>query len=47
MSKTKIIKPSVDAVAMMTQREQIPVTGAYETVKSTPSNIDDPSVHVM
>ena len=36
MSKTKIVKPSADAILMMTQREIIPATGAYDTTKSTP-----------
>ena len=33
MSNTNKIRPSVDAIYMMMQRERIPYTGAYETVK--------------
>ena len=33
MPKTKIIKPSEDAIEMMTQREQLSYSGAYETAK--------------
>ena len=32
---------------MMIQRELIPETGAYETVKSTPSGMYNPSARVM
>ena len=35
MSKTKIIRPCADAIAMIIQREKILETGAYDTVKST------------
>ena len=47
MSKTKRIKTSTNAMAVMMQRERMPETGAYETVKSTPSSMDYPSSHVM
>ena len=32
---------------MMTQRERMPYTGAYDTVKSTTSSMDYPYDHVM
>ena len=47
MSKTKIIRPSVDAIVMIMRRERMPATGAYDKVKSTPSSMDDPSAHVL
>ena len=47
MSKTKIMGPSADNVFMIMRREQIPYTGAYDTVKSTPSIMNDPSEHVL
>ena len=47
MSKTKIVKYSAYEMAMMIWREIIAETGVYETVKSTPSSMDDPSVHVL
>ena len=47
MSKKKIIKPCTDAVAMMIQRDLIPETGVYETVKSTPSIMDNTYIHVL
>ena len=46
MSKTKIMRPSVDAIAVITRREMMPSTGEYDKVKSTPSSMDDPSAHV-
>ena len=47
ISKTKIISPSEDSIEIMMQRERIPATGAYDTVKSTPSIMDDPYAHVL
>ena len=47
MSKTKIMKHSKDAMEMITKREIMVETGAYETVKSTPSRMDDKYAHVM
>ena len=47
MSKTKIMKPYTDSIATMMQRERITDTGAYETLKSTPSIMNDTSAHVM
>ena len=38
MSSTKIIRPSVDAMAIMMQRYLIPETGVYKTVKVNPLN---------
>ena len=42
MSKTKTIRPSADAIAMMVRMELIPETVLYDTVKSTHSIMDDP-----
>ena len=47
MSKTKIVKPSSDAMAMMMRRYIMPETGAYETVESTSSRMDYPSAYVI
>ena len=35
MSKTTIIKPSIDSMAMVIRREQMSEIVAYETVKSS------------
>ena len=47
MFKTKIIRPSVDAIAVMMKRGRIPATGAYDTMKLTTSIMNDPSTHVF
>ena len=47
MSKTKIMRPSAYPIATITRRERIPATGAYDTVKSTTSSMDDLSAHVL
>ena len=47
MSKTKIMRPSADAVDMIMQRDRMTATGAYDTVNSTPSNMDDPYAYVL
>ena len=47
MSKTKIIRPSVDAISMMIQRGRISATGVYDTVNSTPSSMDYIFSHFM
>ena len=47
MSKTKIIKPYEYAMTMIMQIYLMPSTGDYDTVKSTPSDMDDPSAHVL
>ena len=47
MSKIKIIRDSADEIAVTMQRKQTPATGAYGTVNSIPSIVDDPSVHVL
>ena len=44
---TKIIRTSLEAIAMIIRRELIPATGDKGTVKSTPSIMDDTSVHVL
>ena len=46
MSKKKRIKPYEYAMTMMMQRYVMPATGAYETVKSTTSSMDDTSAHI-
>ena len=47
MFKTKIMRPSADTIATVMKMERIPATGAYDTVKSTTSIMDDPSAHVL
>ena len=47
MSKKQIIKPSDYEMAMMIWRERIEETGVYETVKSTPSSMYDPYLHIL
>ena len=47
MSKTKIMRPSEDAIDMMMKMDQIPATDAYDTVKSTTSIMDDTYEHVI
>ena len=47
MSKTKITRPSVDTITIIMQTERIPDTGAYDTLKPTPSSMDDTSAHVI
>ena len=39
--------PSADNFFMIMRREQIPYTGAYDTVKSTPSIVYDLSAHAI
>ena len=47
MSKKKTIRPSAYEITMMMQREQMPYTSVYNTVKSITSSMYDPSVHVL
>ena len=47
ISYTKIMRSSVEAVAMIIQRERMTATGSYDTVNSTPSSMDDPYAHVL
>ena len=47
MSKKKSMRPSAYVISMIMQRERMPATGANDTVKSTPSRTDDPSVYVL
>ena len=42
-----MIMTSADAIAIMILGYLIPATGAYETVKSTNSIIDEPSAQVI
>ena len=41
------MRPSTDEIYMIILRERIPATGVYDTVKSTPSSMYDPSAHVI
>ena len=43
----KIVKPYVDATAIIMQTYMMPETGMYDILKSTNSSIDDPSAHVI
>ena len=45
MSKTKIIRPYKNAIEIMMQKERVQANGAYDTVKSNPLSMDDPSPH--
>ena len=36
ISGTKIMMPSADTIAVIIRRNQVPETGAFDTVKSTP-----------
>ena len=47
MSNIKIINPSEESMSIMMQRDLIPATGIYDTVKSTFSSMDDPYSHVL
>ena len=47
MSKTKRIDISAEAMEMAVQIDLIPETGVYDTVKSIPLSMNDPSAHVM
>ena len=41
------MRPSEDAIPIMMRRERMPATGEYDTVKSTPSIMDDTSAHFL
>ena len=47
MSKTKIFRPSTDAMTMMIQTERVPGTGVHETVNSIPSSKYDTSAYFL
>ena len=47
MYNTTVIKLYADSMAMIIWGDIIPSTGDYDTVKSNPSSVDDPSTHVM
>ena len=47
MSNKIRMRPSANAIAMIIQRERMPDTGAYDTLNSTPSSVDNPFVHVV
>ena len=41
------MRPSADEITVMIQREQMKATGAYDTLNSNISRMDDPSAHVL
>ena len=47
MSKIKRMRISSYAIVTMILKELMPATGEYDTVKSTPSSMDNLSVHFM
>ena len=47
MFKTKRLRNSEKASAMIIQRDIMPVTGAYNTVKKNISIMDYTSIHVL
>ena len=47
MSKSKIIRHYTDAILIMIQIEWMSATGVYETVKLTPSSMDNKSTNVL
>ena len=47
MSKIQIVRPSVDVIVMVIRMERMPVTGEYDTVKSTPSSTYYLSTNVL
>ena len=47
MYKTRIMRPSADKIDMIMQRERMPATGAYATVKSTSSRMDDLYTNIL
>ena len=47
MSNTNIMRSYADEIDMIIQRGRIPSTGEYDTVKSAPTSMDDPSEYVL
>ena len=47
MSNIKMIMPYADEILLMIPRYLMPSTGAYETVKSNTSSMDQPSTQVL
>ena len=47
MSKTKRMRPSIYGIYMIIIRDQVPATGAYDNLESTPSSMDDQYSHVL
>ena len=47
MSNKKRMRPSTEAIAIIIKRERMTATGAYNTVKSNPSSMDDLSTNVL
>ena len=43
----KIMRSYAYAIAMIMRRERMSASGAYDTLKSTPSIMDYPSAHVL
>ena len=41
------MRPSSDVIAKIMQKERMTSTGAYDTVRSTPSHRDDPYAQVL
>ena len=41
------MRPSAEAIALIILRDGMPARGPLDTVKSTPSIMDDPSIHVI
>ena len=47
ISKTTRIMPPAETIAMIIQRERMPVTSVWDTVNSDPSCMDYPSAHFI
>ena len=47
MSNIRITYPFADAISIITQTDLMTETSVYETVKFTPSSVDEPSTHVI
>ena len=41
------MRPSAEVIAVIIRRDQMPVTGAYDTVKSTTSSLDYTSANIF
>ena len=47
MSKIRITYPFAYTISILTKRDLMNETRVYETVKLTPSSVDEPSTHVI
>ena len=47
MSNIDRMRPSADSIAMIMRRYHMPSIGVYDTVKSTPSSMDDTYANVF